>query len=210
MCEYSEKLIAWLDHELSGDETARVEQHVRDCHECRSQAEAYRGVSGTFDAYCDAVMESTARGRMPRWVPVLSSVAAVVFAAVLLLFVWNTRRAPVVPPAVKNSPPAALVEPVVKSVVEPIPEVTSAAAPTVNRSVHHRREPVRVLSENANWVPAEPAIEIVVPAESMFPPGAVPDGFAFTAHLSLAADGSAQQIRLRPQLVGFERRINQP
>jgi anti-sigma factor RsiW len=210
MCEHSEKLIAWLDHELTGDEMACVEQHVRDCVECRGQIDACRKVSRTFDAYCDAVMEAKAERRAPRWVPVLSSVAAVVFAAVLLLFVRNTRRAPVVPPAGENSPLAALVEPVVKSVVEPAPEATHEAAPTVSGPVHRRREPVRVVSENVNWTPIEPAIQIVMPAESMFPPGAVPEGFAFTADLSLAADGSAQQIRLRPQLVGFERRINQP
>jgi hypothetical protein len=210
MCEYSEKLIAWLDRELTGEEMACVEQHVRDCHECRGQADAYRQVSGTFDAYCDAVMESNARRRMPGWVPALSSAAAMIFAAVLLLFVLNARRTPLVPPAVKIAPPAAAVEPLAKPAVEPISGVTSEAAPAVNRSVHRRREPVRVVSENANWAPGEPAIQILVPAESMFPPGAVPEGFAFTADLSLAADGSAQQIRLRPQLVGFERRINQP
>jgi len=208
MCEHSGKLVAWLDHELSGDETAYVERHVRECVECRGQADAYREVSRTFDAYCDAVaeMETKAERRMPPWAISLSSAAAVVFAATLLLFVLNARRAPVVPFAVKIAQPAAVVERVAKPVVEPVSE----AVPTVSRSVHHRREPVRVLSENANWAPAEPAIEIVMPAESIFPPGAVPEGFAFTADLSLAADGSAQQIRLRPQLVGFERRINQP
>jgi hypothetical protein len=90
-----------------------------------------------------------------------------------------------------------------------IPEPVRETTPAARRTVHRRQEPepVQVQSKNVNWVPSEPAIEIVVPAESMFPPGAVPEGFAFTADLSIAPDGSAQQIRLRPQLIALERRI---
>jgi hypothetical protein len=199
MCEFSGKLVAWLDHELTGDEMVQVERHVRDCSECRGEVEAYGEVSRTFDAYCYAVMETKAGRRMPRWVPALSTAAAVVFAALLLAFVLHMRVEPPAPlavkPAVKMAPPAVI--------PEPVRETTPAA----RRTVHRRQEPVQVQSKNVNWVPTEPAIEIVVPAESMFPPGAVPEGFAFTADLSIAADGSAQQIRLRPQLVAFERRI---
>jgi hypothetical protein len=144
-------------------------------------------------------MEAKAGRRMSRWVPALSSAAAVVFAAVLLAFFLHTRVKPPAPlavkPAVKMAPPAV------------IPEPVRETTPVVKRTFHRRHEPAQVQSNNANWVPSEPAIEIVVPAESMFPPGAVPEGFAFTADLSIAPDGSAQQIRLRPQLVGYERRI---
>jgi hypothetical protein len=201
MCEYSGKLVAWLDHELTGDEMIQVERHVRDCSQCRRQADAYREVSRTFDAYCYAVIETKAGRRMSRWLPALSTAAAVVFAALLLAFFLHTRvkqPAPLaVKPAVKMAPPAVI--------PEPVRETTPAA----RRTVHRRQEPepVQLQSKNVNWVPSEPAIEIVVPAESMFPPGAVPEGFAFTADLSIAPDGSAQQIRLRPQLVGYERRI---
>jgi hypothetical protein len=199
MCEYSGKLVAWLDHELTGDEMIQVERHVRDCSECRGRVDAYGEISRTIDAYCYAVMEAKAGRRMSRWVPALSSAAAVVFAAVLLSFFLHTRVEPPAPlavkPAVKMAPPAV------------IPEPVRETTPVVKRTFHRRHEPAQVQSNNANWVPSEPAIEIVVPAESMFPPGAVPEGFAFTADLSIAADGSAQQIRLRPQLVAFERRI---
>ena len=44
---------------------------------------------------------------------------------------------------------------------------------------------------------ADPAIQIAIPADSMFPPGAVPEGVNFVASLSLA-DGSVQAIRLQP------------
>ena len=64
--------------------------------------------------------------------------------------------------------------------------------------------------QTANWVPAEPAIPIAIPADSIFLPGSLPQGMNFTAELSLAEDGSARQLRLRPRLVGFEQGVNQP
>jgi hypothetical protein len=45
---------------------------------------------------------------------------------------------------------------------------------------------------------AEPAIQIAIPADAMFPHGAVPEGMTYIANLSLAADGSVQGFRLRP------------
>jgi Putative zinc-finger len=49
-----------------------------------------------------------------------------------------------------------------------------------------------------SWTPAEPAIQIAIPAAAMFPPGAVPEGLTFIADVTIAADGSAQRLRLRP------------
>jgi hypothetical protein len=45
---------------------------------------------------------------------------------------------------------------------------------------------------------AGPAIRIAIPADEIFPPGAVPEGVAYIANLSLAADGSVQGLRLQP------------
>jgi hypothetical protein len=42
------------------------------------------------------------------------------------------------------------------------------------------------------------AIQITIPGDAMFPPGAVPDGVNFVADLTIAADGAPQEIRLRP------------
>jgi anti-sigma factor RsiW len=50
----------------------------------------------------------------------------------------------------------------------------------------------------ASWTPAEPAIQIAIPAAAMFPPGAVPEGLTFIADVTIAADGSAERLRLRP------------
>jgi Putative zinc-finger len=210
MCEFSEKLIAWIDQELEGDGSAHVERHVRNCAECRAELEKYRRVSGTFDAYCDGVMEANAAGRTVRWVPAMSVAAAVIFVAALLVFVLNTRVKPLVPPAAKMSSPNIALETRPVAAPESRPVGVAQMPPTARRTIHRRHEPVQVQNENVSRAPAEPAIEIVMPAESIFPPGAVPDGFVFTADLSIAADGSAQQIRLRPQLIGFERSVNQP
>jgi hypothetical protein len=51
---------------------------------------------------------------------------------------------------------------------------------------------------SASWTPTEPAIQIIIPAEAMFPPGAVPEGINFIAELDIASDGSAQGLRLQP------------
>ena len=55
----------------------------------------------------------------------------------------------------------------------------------------HRKAPIE------NWAMAEPAIQIAIPADAMFPPGAVPEGATYVANLSLT-DGSVQGIRLQP------------
>jgi anti-sigma factor RsiW len=56
----------------------------------------------------------------------------------------------------------------------------------------------RISANVASWTPAEPAIQIAIPAAAMFPPGAVPEGLTFIADVTIAADGSAQRLRLRP------------
>ena len=53
-------------------------------------------------------------------------------------------------------------------------------------------------------------IQIAIPADEMFPPGAVPEGIHFVADLTIAPDGSAERLQLRPRLAGFERRTTQP
>jgi hypothetical protein len=44
----------------------------------------------------------------------------------------------------------------------------------------------------------EPSIEIAIPIEAVFAPGAVPPGFSFAAELSIANDGSSRGMWLRP------------
>ncbi len=48
MCEYSGRLIAWLDRELPDDEATNVEWHVGQCTECRRAVSEYQEVSDAF------------------------------------------------------------------------------------------------------------------------------------------------------------------
>jgi hypothetical protein len=66
----------------------------------------------------------------------------------------------------------------------------------------------KVQGQSADWEAEEPAIQVAIPAEAMFPPGAVPEGMNFVADVSIGADGRVEQLRLRP--ARFERRTDQP
>jgi hypothetical protein len=181
--------------------------------------EAFRQVCGAFDGYCDAYCEAVAasqpRRRLPKRVLAVSGTAAVAAAvAAFLLFVPRTRIQLSPVPVVQAPTPTAVdlgkalptraTQPAA-AVIKPDPrmerrEPTEQAKPTVAQ----RR------SEETSWLPAEAAVEIAIPADAIFPPGAVPDDVSFAADVTIAADGSAQQIRLRPQSVQFERRSTRP
>ena len=188
--------MAWLDCELGDNEMAQIERHIGTCNECRRQLEAYMQVSATFDAYCDAVLSAkTQQRRLPRWVPVLTTAAAVAIAATLVLVLLRAPVQTVAPPPtvqVQDPPPAI--------VVEKVPALA------LSKVALRQRPAARGQQQAANWQPTERAIQISIPADSVFPPGAFPEGVNFVADLSIAADGSAEQIRLRPRLIEVERR----
>jgi anti-sigma factor RsiW len=183
MCDLQAKLIAWLDRELSSDEAAGVERHIEGCKECRSRLAAYEQVTETFDMYCDAVVAAKMRRRVLRWVPVLAS--AVVATVMVYFAIPRTRIDP---------PPVLIPATTAASVALPAPpEVESVPRKTIHRQ--HPRAPVQV--RTAKWQPMENAVQIAIPADAMFPPGAMPKGLNFIAELSIAPDGSVKQIRLR-------------
>src|SRR5580700_11799950 len=78
MCEFSDRLVAWLDGELPVDESAAIESHLGGCSDCRARMSAYEETSAAFTAYRDAV----ARERMNRprsahpWLPIAGALAA--------------------------------------------------------------------------------------------------------------------------------------
>ncbi len=181
MCDYSGKLVAWMDHELPDSEAADVEHHVLACTECRRRVGAYEQVSASLVAYCDAAVDQKAPSRLRHWVPVLSGVAAA--AALSLVFFL---RAPIKQIPVR--PQEAVASPAI------VPET----APRLVNAVHRQRSLPRMKTPDVSWTPAGPAIQIVIPEEAMFPPGAVPEGINFVAQLDIAADGSAQGLRLQP------------
>jgi hypothetical protein len=202
MCDYSGKIIAWLDRELDGGEMNDVGRHIGQCLECRTQLRTYLEVSKTFSTYRDEVMAASMHHKVSCRVTVLSGVAAVaVAAALLMVFSYAHFKTLDLPPSVKADPPATILA------TAPAP-----SNPVVLPKAVHRRHIAssRPQTQNANWLPARPVIEIAIPADSMFPPGAVPEGVNFIADLSIAPDGSTQQIRLQPRLIGFERRAIQP
>jgi len=179
MCDYSGKLVAWMDRELLDDEAADVDRHVTACAECRRRIEDYEQVSAGFVAYCDAAVEQETP-RLRHRVPVLSGLAAAAVLALVFMRI-SIKQVPVQPRAAEADPAIAL-------------ETT----PRTVQPVHRRRPVTRTKMASASWTPAEPAIQIVIPAEAMFPPGAVPEGINFVAELDIAADGSAQGLRLQP------------
>jgi anti-sigma factor RsiW len=183
MCDFSGRLIASMDRELPEKEAADVERHVRDCSECRGRVEAYEQVSRAFVTYCDAALEKKTHRRLKRWVPLLASAAA---AAVLLLMLQPTlvQQVPVRP---RMADAAAAV----------VFETETETAPRPVKRVHRRHVIAPMRTPNANWASAEPSIQIAIPVEAMFPPGAVPEGITFIADLSMAADGSVQGLRLQ-------------
>jgi predicted anti-sigma-YlaC factor YlaD len=188
MCDFSGRLIAWLDNELTENEAAVIGGHVRDCAECRSRVKSYEAAGSMFDAYCGAVMTmaSKANHARPRWIPVLAGAAATAtIAALLLIFLpAPVEQLPLHRSA--GSPPPAIVA---KASLAPVKRLRRRASSRAQTSAQVQR---------ANWPTGAPAIQISIPADEMFPPGAVPEGVNFVADLSVAVDGSAQQLHLRP------------
>jgi anti-sigma factor RsiW len=210
MCDHSDKLILWLDRELPQDEAADLQRHLQTCAECRRCLAAYQRVNDSIDAYCDAAIESPVRQRLPGWAPVLAAAAAVLFLLVAHGHIATGPRERPLP----SAPVTAASSPTLAHHNEGQPEVRAALNPPP-APVHKRSRTIPAVSlvqgegstqqtkslssaQNANWIPAQAAVEIAIPAEAMFAPGAVPQGISFSAELVIAPDGSAQQLRLRP------------
>ncbi len=203
MCDFSTKLIAWHDGELPGDETATVEQHVLVCSECRGRLDSYQKVSGMVSAYCDAALTSKTRSGLPRWAPALGAAASVALLLVIFVHMRAERSVPASP-----TPAPAMAAARAAAAVAPSAAPRTAHTPSVKRARSHfaaaHAQHAQDAQASASWPPSEPAIQIAIPGEAIFPPGALPPGINFVADVSIAADGSAQRLRLQPQLTGFE------
>jgi hypothetical protein len=243
MCDFSGKLIAWMDGELPEREATFVERHLDGCAGCRSRLRAYRQASSAFDAYCDASTDwkgtataPPARRGAPPWMPIAAGAAAAIaaFLGLLLALPPHRRgRGPVTNAAITatsiSSVPAQSKAAASVTMAPGREEVRSANGSTMEpaaanathgklmrrehaaaaKLVHHTlaaRGPV----PSAELQPAQPAIEIAIPMDAMFPPGAVPEGVSFVADVTLGADGSAERLRLQPRLLKFERTVTRP
>jgi hypothetical protein len=209
MCEFSGKLIAWLDGELPAENAAHVEGHLEFCAECRSRVEAYRQVTIAFDQYCDAYCDAVValmpsrKGR--RRVLRAWEAAALAAAAIAALFLFVARQRVGFTPVTDTATGAPIAQPLrVVRAPENAQRLPVSPAPGAEMTASSRQ------SYDANALAAESALEIAIPADALLPPGAAPEGLSFDADVTIAPDGSAQQIRLRPELTGFERRSSQP
>ncbi len=185
MCDFSQRLVAWMDGELAANEAAAVEQHVQACEPCRGRIAAYEDVSRGFAAYYAATTQTAlapkAQRKLPLWVPIAAATAAAAVIVLLALLPHSAKSAPI------PAPQAAVVQAPIA--LEP---ASKPLTPVQRRHVvAHRKAP------STTWAMADPAIQIAIPADAMFPPGAVPEGATYIANLSLT-DGSVQAIRLQP------------
>jgi hypothetical protein len=221
-CECSGKLVAWLDDELATAEAADLERHMEGCAECRRCVAAYREINGTIadfcDEYCEAEMASAGRTRVASWAPVLAAAAAVAVFFLLISHGWLQRRfaggavtanaSPVLAPQAlaqsnegQREKRTAVEMPSAprQKRVPPSHEVALGGASRETAPASQMGSGNRDVdrAQNMNWAP-EPAVQIGIPAEAMFAPGAVPQGVSFSAELRLAADGSAHELRLQP------------
>ncbi|MBZ5642281.1 MAG: zf-HC2 domain-containing protein [Acidobacteriia bacterium] len=192
MCEFSGKLVALLDGELAAGEAIDVERHLDECAECRNQMRAYERLSHCVDVYCDAKLEAGApRMAAPGERVLLGAGAAAVVAitAVLLMIPRVTPPLHDEPPTADVSRPASL-----RTGIAEIARTESVPIRKIRQ--HPAAAPAQV--REASWQPQEPAIEIAIPADAVFPPGAVPEGVSFVANVRIAADGSARQTFVWP------------
>jgi anti-sigma factor RsiW len=200
MCDFSRQLMAWLDGELPANEAGDVERHVQLCPQCRARVESYRQVSGAFeeycDRYCDVVTASAPRRQSSRRVLTIWEAAGLTAAAVAVLFLLAARARVHLSPLRAPAPAAGM------AIASPSNETTQATKLAQAKA--------GAQAEETDWAPTEPALEIAIPADAILPPGAAPEGVSFDADVTIAPDGSAQQVRLRPRLTEFERRPTQP
>jgi anti-sigma factor RsiW len=219
MCDFATKLTAWIDGQLASEDAADVQRHLGLCEECRARVEAYRHVSATFDAYCDvygeAVMASKAGLRRPIRTLTLSAVGAAVALAALILLASRARvqNLPAAPPVLVDRGAAVLPQPMPAAQTTQTAVANSKPGPRLVRAEKAERARHAVVQprpQTASTFLPGPAVEIAIPGDAIFPPGALPEGVSFTADVTIAPDGSAQQMRVRPQLTEFERRSTQP
>jgi anti-sigma factor RsiW len=194
-----------MDGELGKAETLEVARHVEECAECRARGQAYRALSREIEKYCETILPE----RNLRRLPLLRALAGAAAVIVLLAMTWVRLQ--------RHAAPTSSVA--VARVVAPAPADLAQTPTRGSRAARstHASELVAAVSAPAthavtvtgasitdDWDVSEPAIEIAIPAEAIFPPGAVPDGMSFVADVTVGPDGTAHGLRLRPELTGFE------
>jgi hypothetical protein len=221
MCEFSKKLIAWLDDELDPQEAAALGAHLSACEDCRRTLTQNRKASAAFASYREAAVDAAFavpdRPRRQRRIwAVVGSAAAMVL--LLISFVKHQGKLPRETGIGESLFLGGTGAPRTASAVGGESAAGPNALLAINRSVrtktrkrHHtpavinrrtiKHSPGESVSETP--VPIEPSFEIVIPADESFPPGALPQGIGYVASMIVRASSSLEE---QPQLTGFERR----
>ena len=161
---------------------------MESCESCRVRFASLQNASENFRLYRDAVFAANSNPKFSHWTPVLAAAALVAAAALFLLY--PRKLVPIPPPT-----PVPIVAATSVPASEPQPATSETPAP--HKTLHPRRANSPQPRATANWHPTETAVEIAIPADAMFAPGALPPGMNFIAEMSIAPDGSVRQVRLR-------------
>ena len=193
MCDFKLNLVAWMDGELPASDSAEAEQHLAICAECRQRACAYEDTSRDVAAYFAASVPSQHIASPPSrtygWLPYVAAVAALL--AIAFVCLPRSNRQPSAPVEVTATAIS------VPDTPRPSQPPAKAATPARHLATAGKRRPATQSSTPVRESAAKvPAIRIAIPADAVYPPGAMPDGFAYIA--SLAADGSIQQLAVQP------------
>jgi len=187
MCNFKEDLVAWLDGELPASEAATIERHLQVCSECQHFRSSYENAYHEFAAYYFETTRPKPAAPISlvskRWIPYIAGAAAILAVAIALI----PRSAEHQQDEVAASAAQQTIEVPAADRVIPVNETRTGAVR--HRAIHKKPQP-------ANWATAQPAIQIAIPADAVFPPGALPEEFTYIA--SLAADGSLSDLRIRP------------
>ncbi len=226
MCDFSKKLMAWMDGELPDGESADLERHVSACGECSNLLVSYKGASEAFDVYCEATFAAETRRRSSRWLPAAVAAGMAAAAVIVAFSILPHQRVAQLPryasspaeaPHVAAQPAQPLLGVRPQRTVDTSRKYVAAAVPhgrIIARGTGSRALVQSSQARNLGPFLPEPHVEIAIPADAMFPPGAAPPGMSFAADLTISADGSAERLGLRPRLAEFETKFegrrNQP
>ena len=144
MCEFSQRLVAWLDGELLEGEAGKMERHLADCAQCRGQVDAYRQASDAFEAYSNAYADASVSAkpgrrsmRPARAVFAAAAIAAMV--AAFFLFAARIRHSAVVGTAAEMGSTTAASQPTQAAQHEPAKQLAAVVPPRATPRVKANR-----------------------------------------------------------------------
>src|SRR5215469_357854 len=141
MCEYSKRLVAWMDGELAESEAAEVEQHVLACPACGKCVSACEEICREFAAYHAAFPQTrpvARRQKVSGWVPIAASVAAVAAMVAIVFLPHMAKQVPTIQQA------AAVPSTVATSAIAETPAPSSQPAGEDHYPSHRQQKAIRV------------------------------------------------------------------